>query len=234
MSVITRHPSGGDSAAGKLASTLLSVTVAGMADPARFRRGKNYVLDDAVLRVEVRPGVLSAEVQGSRPQAYVATIIVRTVARPADLSGERMERHHVSALSPELDEMIASCTCPDDGDPCKHAVAGLLVFAQELITRPQLLVEWRCGSAEATRPTAGARARTGRHLQLVGAATDAGDQARSAAWAQFEGRDLELPDIGALLAGLSPARTVAANEAVGVDVGELVRSAQRRVSARPD
>ena len=51
---------------GKLASALLSVSVAGMADPARFRRGKTYVLDGAVTRLEVSSGQLLATVVGSR------------------------------------------------------------------------------------------------------------------------------------------------------------------------
>ena len=43
---------------GNLAHALLSVTVAGMADPARFRRGKAYAGDGSVSELEVEPGLL--------------------------------------------------------------------------------------------------------------------------------------------------------------------------------
>jgi hypothetical protein len=238
VSVITRHPSGGDSVAGKLASTLLSVAVAGMAEPGRFRRGKNYVLDNAVVQVEVLPGVLRAEVLGSRAEPYVVTITVGPVPRPADLSGERVERHHAGALVPDGDELMPSCTCPDDDEPCKHAIAALLVFAQELSTRPQLLLEWRCGTVDAPRPAAGARARTGRHLHLVGGREGSvpaapADPWSSPEWAAFEGRGVALPDVTELVAALPVTRLMPA-EAGGVDVAAIVRSAQQRVGAAVD
>jgi hypothetical protein len=238
MSVITRHPSGGESLAGKLASTLLSVAVAGIAEPGRFRRGKNYVLDNAVVRVEIVPGLLRAEVLGSRAEAYVTTVAVEPTRRPADLTADRLERHHASALVPDGDELLPACSCPDDDAPCKHAIAALLVFAQELSTRPQLLIEWRCPPADAPRPAVGARARTGRHLHLVGrhdAAPERSPEPWSAPeWAAFEGRERSIPDpaaLAALVASL-PAIRLGAAEAGGVDLAAVVRSAQQRV-ARP-
>ena len=54
--------------AGRLAASLLSVTVAGLADPQRFRRGKSYLIENAVSRLELSEGVLLATVVGGRPQ----------------------------------------------------------------------------------------------------------------------------------------------------------------------
>jgi SWIM zinc finger len=234
MTRITRHPShgGGDSAGAKLAATLLSVAVAGMSDPARFRRGKSYVLDNAVTELEVLPGMLRVEVLGSRPDPYLATISVDPRPRPADLVGDRVERHHAAQLCPEPEEMVCSCTCPDFDDPCKHAIAGLLTFAQEVAARPQLLVEWRCGAGlETPRPVAGARAATGRHLRLVGQEPPP-DVARYSTreWAEFEGHHLEAPDVAALLGEWGPVRSGAAMVG-GVDLGAIVRTAQERAAA---
>ncbi|MCB0982578.1 MAG: SWIM zinc finger family protein, partial [Ilumatobacter sp.] len=129
--------------AGKLATTLLSVTVAGMADPARFRRGKAYVADHAVTRLEVSSGTLRGSVQGSRAEPYEAIIATRLTARPRLGNAESL-RTQLSQLVPQGGQLMVSCTCPDWDDPCKHAVATMLAFAEELTARPELLVEWRC------------------------------------------------------------------------------------------
>jgi SWIM zinc finger len=237
MSLITHHPSGrGDDVAGKLAATLLSVAVAGMAEPGRFRRGKTYLVDNAVLRVEVQPGLLRAEVIGSRSEPYHVQVHVPVVELPDGLPG-RLERQHATVLVPDSDEIDTECTCPDDDEPCKHAVAALLVLAQELPARPQLLVEWRAGAVGATRPAAGARARTGRHLRLV--SNQSGRRVPSTMadvseddLAAFEGHDLDPPDIAALFDALPPMR-VAVAPVDGIDVAGIVAGAQARLVARP-
>lgn len=146
---------------GKLASTLLSVAVAGMADPPRFRRGKSLVLDGSVTRLAVSTGQLLATVVGSRDTPYQVMVAVRPVERP-DLSSPEQLRTQINRLTPEGGELMMSCTCPDDGDPCKHGVAALLAFAAELVSRPELVVEFRCvpaGGDTPTRAEVGSRAR---------------------------------------------------------------------------
>jgi hypothetical protein len=170
--VITPTPQrsrGEPSPAGRLAGSLLSVTVAGMADPQRFRRGKAYLADNAVTRVEIAEGVLLASVVGGRPDAYHVTVTVETVPRPPGLGGAP-DRGHVARLIPRGEEILCSCTCPDWDDPCKHGVAALLALAAELAHRPELLVAWRCDAGEeaaAARPAVGSRGRQQRHLRLV-------------------------------------------------------------------
>jgi len=154
---------------GKLASTLLAVAVAGLADPARFRRGKVYITEGMVSRLQLTPGQLVATVDGSRSAAYQVYVVVRTVERP-DVSTPELLRAQINRLTPEGRELMISCTCPDDADPCKHAVAALLAFAGELVSRPELLVEWRCGAAGEVpaRAQVGSRARASeRHLRLA-------------------------------------------------------------------
>ncbi len=161
-------------AVGKLASTLLSVAVAGMADPARFRRGKTYVTERAVTRLEISPGRLVANVTGSREVPYQVIIAVATIERPV-LGSPEAFRQQVNRLTPDADDLTVSCSCPDWDDPCKHAIAALLAFSNELVVRPELLLEWRCvptGGEGEGRARVGSRAtRTPgeRHLRLAGA-----------------------------------------------------------------
>ena len=143
---------------GKLASTLLSVAVAGMADPARFRRGKTYVVEGAVSRLQVSSGQLLATVTGSRSDAYQVIVAVRPIERP-DLSSPELLRAQINRLTPEGRELMVSCSCPDDADPCKHGVAALLAFAAELPAD---------GEARVSRAEIGSRSRAGeRHLRLA-------------------------------------------------------------------
>ncbi|HNJ97897.1 MAG TPA: SWIM zinc finger family protein [Ilumatobacteraceae bacterium] len=157
-------------AVGKLASTLLSVAVAGMADPARFRRGKGYVAEKAVTRLQISPGRLVANVTGSRESPYQVIVAVATIERPV-LGSPEAFRQQINHLTPDANELTVSCTCPDWDDPCKHAVAALLAFANELVVRPELLVEWRSasGGEGEGRARIGSRAtRSGeRHLRLA-------------------------------------------------------------------
>lgn len=178
--------------AGRLASSLLSVTVAGLADPQRFRRGKTYLVDNAVDRLELSEGVLLATVMGGRPEPYHVTVTVETVARPDDLT-QTPERSHVARLIPRSDELLCSCTCPDWDDPCKHGVAALLALAAELASRPELLVTWRCGDFDDRRRTkVGSRARADRHLRLVPPAPPP-SPFDTPEWHEFAGHSLTIP-----------------------------------------
>lgn len=182
---------------GRLASTLLSVAVAGMADPPRFRRGKLYVAEGAVTRLELSSGQLVATVVGSRDEPYQVVAAVGMVDRPA--GPIEALRQQLTRLTPEGGELMVSCTCPDWDDPCKHAVAALLAFSAELVARPELLLEWRCrggtGDVPASaRAAVGSRARRAneRHLRLAHSSTrpsemDPPDPWGTDEWQQFLG-----------------------------------------------
>lgn len=184
------HPSG------KLASTLLSVTVAGMADPARFRRGKTYLAEHAVHRLEVEAGHLVATVAGSREHEYRVVVAV-AVLPPITIESPEAMRAQLTRLTPDAGDLMLSCTCPDLDEPCKHQVAALLAFAAELVTRPELLVQWRCAPSgqEPQRAKVGARARPAeRHLRLAPPLAERAEQANQ--W--------ETPDWVAFLGQMPP------------------------------
>ena len=130
---------------GRLPAAMLRALAAEVSDPGRFSRAKGYARDAAVVDIEVEPGRVRAEVQGSRYEPYVAVVHVAPADDTASLLG----------LIPDRDELMAECTCPDDawGGFCKHAVATLLVLADEVTAAPEVLEAWRSGDPiELTTP----------------------------------------------------------------------------------
>jgi hypothetical protein len=213
-------------AAGKLAGTLLSVAVAGMAEPGRFRRGRAYASDHAVTRIDIDAGSIAAHVQGSEPQPYLVRISAPLVERPGDGSGAPLERSEVMALVPDGDQIVTHCSCPDLDEPCKHAVAAILVFADEIGPRSELLVAWRCGpDDDRPRVTVGGRSarRNERHLRLAPTPPPPTPFV-SPEWRAFEGHSLPpVPDIPDDLRGRPV--TIGVEIVDRLDVGAVVQSA---------
>jgi hypothetical protein len=62
-------------------------------------------------------------------------------------------------LIPGRDELAVSCSCPDAGGApgllCKHAIAVLLVLADETSIEPELLIRWRTPAGEGAGPPPG-------------------------------------------------------------------------------
>ncbi len=120
----------GSSLPGRLPATMIKVLAAEMSDQQRLARGKRYHSDAAVVDIVIGHGVLTAEVQGSRPEPYVVTI-------EAD-GGDGV---------PGRREIWAQCTCPDDDGSgaslCKHGVAAMFALSDEVSIEPELLNRWR-------------------------------------------------------------------------------------------
>ena len=137
--LITPHPQG------RLPAAMLRALAAEMSDPGRFSRAKAYARDGAVIDIVIEPGEVRGEVQGSRYEPYVATIY----AAPAPID------EGLLGLIPERSELMATCSCPDAETfgVCKHALAVLLVLADELTIEPDLLARWR-GGDRSTSPVA--------------------------------------------------------------------------------
>ena len=115
---------------GRLPATMMKVLAAEMSDPQRLRRGKQYAHDGSVTDIIIEPGIVTCEVQGSRPLPYVAQIEVT--------AGDGM---------PLRRDITARCTCPDDDNwdnlACKHVVAAMFTMSDELLLEPELLDVWR-------------------------------------------------------------------------------------------
>ncbi len=130
----------GSSLPGRLPATMIKVLAAEMSDQQRLARGKRYHSDAAVVDIVIGHGVLTAEVQGSRPEPYVVTI-------EAD-GGDGV---------PGRREIWAQCTCPDDDGTgtalCKHGVAAMFALSDEVSIEPELLERWRRGRRRAANVT---------------------------------------------------------------------------------
>ena len=201
--------------AGRLANTLLSVAVAGIADPTRFRKGRQYATDGAVTRLEVDHGIVRAEVMGSRDMPYDVVVRVATIEAPPADTPDAL-RMLMTRLAPEVDDISAHCTCPSWDGTCKHAVAALLVLAAHLIERPELLVLWRTSDGVAPdRPATGAPARAATPRPEAPP-----DPWASVEWLTFLGT--EPPQVTDLPVEPVRVRRVAFGTA---DLGEVVRSA---------
>ncbi len=157
-----RRPFGTDQP-GRLPATMIKVLAAEMSDPQRLRRGKQYARSGAVLDIVIERGTVTCEVQGSRRTPYIASLDVR----PGD--GMPLRR-----------DVTARCTCPDDAGPsaaglavCKHVVAAMFVFSDELLQDPALLDVWRdrrvAGGDESDEPDEATAGPTGRRPEPSGA-----------------------------------------------------------------
>ena len=141
-----------DEREGRVLSTMVNMLTAGMSDPARLSRGRTYARQGAVIDLHVEAGELTGAVQGSRSQPYEVTAFVAR-AQAFDTR---------AALMPERADISFTCTCPDWDDPCKHAIAVMVTFAEEVANNPALLVRWRGGASDEPRSRAivGSRAGT--------------------------------------------------------------------------
>jgi len=133
----------------------------------RMQRGRRYARAGQVLSFDVQPGVIVAQVQGSRRTPYVVTVAVTQptaeqwasvdaalasrvgfVARllagevPVDLE-DVFRDASVELFPASWATLDARCSCPDWENPCKHIAAVLYLFADRLDGDPWLLLAWR-------------------------------------------------------------------------------------------
>ena len=134
----------GTNSAGRLPAAMLRALAAELSDPGRFARAKAYARDGAVVDIEVEPGQARGQVQGSRYEPYAVTIHTEPARDGEGLLG----------LIPERDELFAECSCPDaeTSGTCKHALAVLLVLADEVSIDTAVLERWRAAGADDPRP----------------------------------------------------------------------------------
>lgn len=134
---------------------------------ARLQRGRRYARQGQVMSLEISPGLLAAQVQGSRATPYLVTITVTSptarqwrvvdealhervglaahlLAGEVPVELEEVFRQAKAPLFPERwKDLRARCSCPDSANPCKHIAAVLYVFADRLDGDPWMVLEWR-------------------------------------------------------------------------------------------
>jgi len=133
----------------------------------RLPRGRAYANKGAVRTLEIRNGVISAKVQGSRPRPYEVRVRVPPISR-----GDAKRLLDVLASSPaiiarmlnrELDPTVLDqakqlgivvfptkwedldmhCSCPDWAVPCKHLAAAIYLVSREIDGNPFLVFSLR-------------------------------------------------------------------------------------------
>lgn len=134
---------------------------------ARMQRGRRYARQGQLVSFDVQPGLVVAQVQGSRSTPYLVSVqfpalddqqwervqheidaTLQFAARllagevPADLE-DVFARAGVPLLPRRWNDLRASCSCPDWEIPCKHVAAVLYVLADRLDDDPWLLLLWR-------------------------------------------------------------------------------------------
>lgn len=132
-------------------------------DKPRVTRGRTYARSGQVLALDIEPGVVTAEVQGSQLQPFVSTLSIDTLDQ-SDIDDiitkiRRVPGSLAALVSGVVPDMLAAqlipdgpsafrfdCTCPDVGWPCKHAAAVAFLTAERIDTDPLRLLRFAGGS----------------------------------------------------------------------------------------
>ncbi|CAJ1501319.1 SWIM zinc finger family protein [[Mycobacterium] burgundiense] len=134
---------------------------------SRLQRGRNYARRGQVISLEVGPGLVTAQVQGSRARPYRVRIGVRAFGKSewaqvenafaenawyaaALLSAEMPSDIEVvfdalglSLFPATIRELSLDCSCPDSAVPCKHLAATFYLLAETFDDDPFEIFAWR-------------------------------------------------------------------------------------------
>ncbi len=134
---------------------------------SRLSRGKSYARLGQVLDVAVKPGEVTAKVQGSRVRPYRVTIQMKTFSpaqwrKAADLIARRpllAAKLLAGEMPPEIEglfegarlslfpsspkDISTDCSCPDWENPCKHIAAVYYILGEEFDRDPFLIFRLR-------------------------------------------------------------------------------------------
>jgi hypothetical protein len=132
---------------GRVVAAMLRALAAELSDPGRYSRAKAYARDGAVIEIDIRAQTVTGLVLGSRRQPYEVLLAADPASAEEIAGADPAVLGSMTMLVPGREELSVACTCPDAagfvGGLCKHAVALLLVLADEASIEPELLVRWR-------------------------------------------------------------------------------------------
>ena len=134
---------------------------------SRLQRGRSYARKGQVISMDVGPGSVTAQVQGSRARPYRVRIGIaafdktewaqaeRALASNAWytatlLAGEMPEDIEdvfgalgLSLFPTTARELSLDCSCPDHAVPCKHLAATFYLLAESFDEDPFAILAWR-------------------------------------------------------------------------------------------
>ncbi|GCD38486.1 hypothetical protein OEIGOIKO_06301 [Streptomyces chrestomyceticus JCM 4735] len=181
-------------------------------DSARLARGRTYARDGNVDTINITPGRIAASVRGSRPRPYNVvirlqqfaadewTVLLDTVAaEPAQLTAllaKKLPKAVAESgvrLLPGPGDLVPRCSCPDHGNPCKHAAAVCFQVARLLDADPFVLLLMRGRGErelldELSRRNATLTARESRSAQLASPGSAAGPLSDARSGSRAEAR----------------------------------------------
>ncbi len=133
----------------------------------RLDRGKRYARNGSVRKLEISHGMAYAQVQGSQRKPYrtavylkafsakewqaaLAALSEQAIYAAQLLAGEMpgdieqvFQSVGLSLFPRSLKDVVFECSCPDWGDPCKHAAAVFYLLAEQLDSDPFILLHLR-------------------------------------------------------------------------------------------
>jgi uncharacterized Zn finger protein len=134
---------------------------------SRLQRGRSYARNGQVISMDVGPGLVTAQVQGSRARPYRARIGIAAFGKGewAQVEGALAENAWYAAallsgeMPSDIEEVFAGvglslfpatarelsldCSCPDDAVPCKHLAATFYLLAESFDDDPFAIIAWR-------------------------------------------------------------------------------------------
>lgn len=139
----------------------------GMGMGSRLQRGRTYARKGQVISLDIDPGSVTAQVQGSRARPYRVRIGVGAFGKAEWaqveqelagnawylaklLAGEMPDdiedvftRIGLSLFPASASDLSLDCSCPDWGVPCKHLAATFYLLAESFDEDPFRILAWR-------------------------------------------------------------------------------------------
>jgi uncharacterized Zn finger protein len=133
----------------------------------RLKRGRTYARNGSVKNLEISHGAAFARVQGSRQFPYcteiklnpftteewqhaLASLAGQAIYSAKLLAGEMpadiesvFQSVGLSLFPRSLEDIFFECSCPDYGNPCKHAAAVYYLLAEQIDSDPFVLFHLR-------------------------------------------------------------------------------------------
>jgi uncharacterized Zn finger protein len=133
----------------------------------RLQRGRSYARKGQVISMDVGPGLVTAEVQGSRARPYRVRIGIVAFGKAEWTQAERALAENAwytaALLAGEMPddiedvftglglslfpatarELSLDCSCPDQAVPCKHLAATFYLLAESFDDDPFAILAWR-------------------------------------------------------------------------------------------
>ncbi|MBX3066330.1 MAG: SWIM zinc finger family protein [Anaerolineae bacterium] len=158
-----------------------------LAGEGRLDRGRSYARNGSVKLMEISRGIAFARVQGHRAEPYKTAVKLneytdeewnivferlgsQLIYTAKLLAGEMpsdieilLRDAGVSLFPRSLDDIKFRCSCPDWGDPCKHAAAIYYLLAEQIDADPFVLFHLRGRTRE--QLLAALRAERGGHRE---------------------------------------------------------------------